>query len=137
MEVATRRCFIERSVQFEEDQLYDTHPSTQEGITISPPIFYEDDVLHVLDSDEEDHIKHDPVIETKSQEILDLDPVTIPNQKPKPKWAQNFLMQLEVVLELQKTKEELGPSIRMSMLHYLSQILSLYNGAAKFQVGAT
>ena len=41
-------------------------------------------------------------------------------------------MQLEVVLEFQKTKEELGPSIRMSMLHYLSQ-----NSAAKFQVGAT
>ena len=46
MEVATKRCFIERSVKFKEDQLYDTPPSTtQEGITISPPIFDDDDLL--------------------------------------------------------------------------------------------
>ena len=45
MEVATKRCFIEISVQFEEDQLYDTPPTTHEGITISPPIFNDDDVL--------------------------------------------------------------------------------------------
>ena len=44
MEVATRRCFIERSVQFEEDRLHDNPPAAQEGITISPPIF-DDDVL--------------------------------------------------------------------------------------------
>ena len=34
-------------------------------------------------------------------------------------------VQLEVVLEIQKIEEELGPSIRMNMLHYLSQIQSL------------
>ena len=45
MEVDTRRCFIERSVQFEEDQLYDTPPVAQEGITISPPIFSDDEML--------------------------------------------------------------------------------------------
>ena len=39
MEVATRICFNERSVKFEEDQLHDTPPATQEGKTISPPIF--------------------------------------------------------------------------------------------------
>ena len=80
MEFATRICFIEISVQFEEDQLHDTPPVAQEGITISPPIFdNDDDVLQVLDEDEEYHIQHDPVIETKSQENLDLDPVPIPN----------------------------------------------------------
>ena len=48
MEVAMRRRFIERSVKFEEDQLHDTPPAAQEGITISPPIFYyDDDVLQV------------------------------------------------------------------------------------------
>ena len=87
MEVATKICFIERILQFEEDQLHDTPPKTQEGITISPPIFDDDDVLHVLDSDEEDHIQHDPIIETGSQQILDPDPVSIPNQKPNPRWA--------------------------------------------------
>ena len=91
MEVATRGFFIQRSVQFEEYQLYDTHPTTQEGITISPPIFDDDDVLQVSDSDEEDHIQHDPIIETESQEILDQDLVPIPNQKPKPRWAQKLL----------------------------------------------
>ena len=49
-----------------------------------------------------------------------------------PNGLKSFLMQLEVVMEIQKTKEEQGPSIRMSMLHYLSQIRSLQNGAAKF-----
>ena len=88
MEVATKRCFNERSVQFEENQLHDTPPIAQEGITISPPIFDDDDVLQVSDSDEEDHIQHDPVIETKSQEILYLYLVPIPNQKPKPIWSQ-------------------------------------------------
>ena len=53
MEVSTKICFIERSVQFEEDQLHDTPPTTKEGITISPPIFDDDDdVLQVLDSNE-------------------------------------------------------------------------------------
>ena len=91
MEVSTRRCFIETSVKFEEDQLHDTPPTTQEGIPNSPPIFEDDDVLQFSDSDEEDHIQHDPVIETKYQEILDPDPVPIPNQKPKPRWAQKLL----------------------------------------------
>ena len=47
-------------------------------------------MLQVSDSDEEDHIQHDHVIDTESQEILDLDP-PIPNQKPKPIWAQKLL----------------------------------------------
>ena len=92
MDVATRRCFTEQSVQFEEDQLYDTPPSgAQEGITISLPFFYNDDFLQVSDSDEEDQIQHDPVIETKSHEILDPDAVSITNQKPKSRWAQKLL----------------------------------------------
>ena len=56
MEVPTRRCFIERNVQFEEYQLHDTPPTAQEGIIIPPPIFDDEDVLQVSDSDEEDHI---------------------------------------------------------------------------------
>ena len=74
MEVATRICFIERSVQFKEDHLHDTPPVAHESITIYPPIFdNDDDVLQVSDSDEEDHIEHDPIIETRSQDILDPD----------------------------------------------------------------
>ena len=91
MEVETRICFIERSVKFEEDQLYDTPPIEQEGITISPPIFDDDDLLQVSYSYEEDHIQHDPIIDFESQEILDPDPVSIPNQKPKPRWARKLL----------------------------------------------
>ena len=92
MEVATRKCFIERSVQFEEDQLYDALPSTtQEGINTLPPIFYDDYLLHVLDSDEEDQDQHDPVIEVEPHEILDPNLAPIPNQRPKPRWAQNLI----------------------------------------------
>ena len=96
MEVATRRCFIERTIQFEEDQLHDTPVAAHEGITISPPIFDDDDdVLQVSDLDEEYHIQHDPVIETESQEILYSNPVPIPNQNPKPKWDQMLLDAVE------------------------------------------
>ena len=87
MEVATIRCFIERSVQFEEVQLHNASLVAQEGITISPPIFDDDDMLQVSDLDEEDHIQHDHVIEIESQDILYLDPVPIPNQKPKTRWT--------------------------------------------------
>ena len=79
MKVATRRWFIERSVQFEEEQLHDTPPEAHEGINISPPIFYDDDVLQVSYSYEEDHIHDVPVIETQYLEILDPDPIPIPN----------------------------------------------------------
>ena len=48
-------------------------------------------MLQVSDSDEEDHIHHDPVIDTESQEILDPNLVPIPNQKPKPRWAQKLI----------------------------------------------
>ena len=72
--------------------MYDTPPSsTQEGITISPPIFDDDDFLQVSDSDEEVQIQHDHVIETRSHEILDPDPVFTPNQNPNPRWDQNLL----------------------------------------------
>ena len=91
MEVATRRCFIERSVQLEEDQLHDTPLVAHEGITISPPIFDDDDVVQVTDSVEEDHIQHNPFIETESQYILDPYPVPIPNHNPKPRWDQKLL----------------------------------------------
>ena len=69
--------------------MHDTPPVAQEGITISPPIFDNDDVLQVSDTDEEDHIQHDPIIETESQEILDLVPFA--NKNPQPIWAQNLL----------------------------------------------
>ena len=72
--------------------MHDTSLVAQEGITISPPIFDDDDdVLQVSNSYEEDHIQDDPVIETKSQEILDPDLVPIPNQNPKPRWDQKLL----------------------------------------------
>ena len=48
-------------------------------------------MLQVSDSYAEDHIHHDHVIETESQESLDPDPIPIPNQKPKPRWDQKLL----------------------------------------------
>ena len=55
MEVATRKCFIDQSVQFEEDQLCDPPPSeAQEVITTLPLPFDDDDLLHVSDLDEEE-----------------------------------------------------------------------------------
>ena len=48
-------------------------------------------MLHVSYLDEEDQIQHDPIIETESHEILDPDPISIPAQNPKPRWAQNVI----------------------------------------------
>ena len=92
MEVATRKCFIERNVQFEEDQLCDPSPSEAlEGITTLPLPFDDDDLLHVSNSYEEDQDQHDLGIEAEPHEILDPDPTPIPNQRPKPRWAQNLI----------------------------------------------
>ena len=67
MEAATRKCFIERSVQFEEDHLCDpTTSKAQEGITTLPLPFDDDDLLHVSYTDEEDQYQHDLGIEAKS-----------------------------------------------------------------------
>ena len=49
-------------------------------------------MLHVSDTDEEDQDQHDLGIETASHEILDIDPTTIPNQRPKPRWAQKLIV---------------------------------------------
>ena len=66
MEVATRKCFIERSVQFEEDHLCDAPPSeAQEGINTLPLPFGDDYLLHVSDSNAEDQDQHDPTIHVK------------------------------------------------------------------------
>ena len=92
MEVATRKCFIEMSVQFEEDQLCDAPPSeAQEGITTLPLPFDDDILSHVLDSDEEEQDQHDLDIEVIPHENLDPYPAPIPNQWPKPKWAQKVI----------------------------------------------
>ena len=49
-------------------------------------------MLHVLDTDEEDQNQHDLSIEDKSHEILDPNQTTIPNQRPKPRWAQTLIV---------------------------------------------
>ena len=52
-------------------------------------------MLHVSDLDEEDQVQHDLVIEAKRHDILDPDPAPIPNQRPKPIWAQNIIVVVE------------------------------------------
>ena len=92
MEVATRKCFIERSVQFEEDQLCDALPSkAQEGINTLPFPFDDDVLSHFSNLDEEEQDQHDLCIEVVPHENLDPDLSPIPNQWPKPKWAQKFI----------------------------------------------
>ena len=75
---------------------------------------------HVLDSDEEEEDQHDLAIEVEPHEILDPNPISIPNKRPNPRWPKNLI------------EGELGPSIRMSMWLFPSQISSLHSGAIKF-----
>ena len=89
MEHATRKFFIEHSVQFEEDQLFDPLQSKTKGGINTLPFPFDDDIFsYVLDSDEEEQYQHDPDIEVVSHENLVPDPTPIPNQWPKPKWAK-------------------------------------------------
>ena len=72
--------------------MYDAPPSqAQEGINTLPHFFDDGDLLHVSDSDEEDQYQRDPIIETESHEILEPNPISIPAQNPKPRWAQNLI----------------------------------------------
>ena len=94
MEIETRKCFIECSVQFEEDRLFDLPPSeAQESITTLPKPFDDDILSHVSESnlDEEEQDQHDLDIEVVPHENLDRDAAPIPNQWPKPKWAQKLI----------------------------------------------
>ena len=93
MEVATSKCFIERSVQFEEDHLCDPPTSeAQEGITTLPLPFDDDYLSHVLDSDEEEPKQHDLGIEAEPHDIIDPDLAFIPlNQRTNPRLSQNLI----------------------------------------------
>ena len=92
MQVETRKCFIECSVQFEEDQLFDLPPSkAQEGITTLPLPFDDAILSHVSYLDKEEQDQHDLDIDVVPHQDLDLDPSSIPNQRTKPKWAQNLI----------------------------------------------
>ena len=82
----------EHNVQFEDDHLFYLPPSkAQEGITTLPLPFYDDDLSHVSDSYEENQDQHDLGIEVEPHEILDPDPTTIPNQRPKSRWDKNII----------------------------------------------
>ena len=65
----------------------------QEGISTLPLPFYDNDLSHVSYSDEEEKYHRDLDIEVVPHENFDLDPdpSPIPNQCPKPKWAQNLI----------------------------------------------
>ena len=50
---------------------------------------------HVLDSYEEEQDQHDIDIEVVPDGNLDPDLAAIPNQRPKPKWAENLIEVVE------------------------------------------
>ena len=88
MEIATKKCFIERRVQFEEYQVHDPQPTEEEEGIISHPFpFVDDDVLtNVSDLKYLDQDDHEPDIEIEPHRDLDPDPTPAPNHRPK--WAQ-------------------------------------------------
>ena len=63
----------------------------QEGTTTLPLPFDDDDLLPVSYSNEEDQDQHDLGILAGPHEILDPNPTSIPNQRPKPRWAQKLI----------------------------------------------
>ena len=72
--------------------MLDLPPSeAQEGVTTLPLPFDDDILSHVSDSDEAKQDQHDIDIEVVPHGNLDPDLAPIPNKRPKPKWAQNFI----------------------------------------------
>ena len=65
MESANQKCFIERSVQFEEDQVHDPHPTKEEeGMITQPfPFVYDDVLTNISNSEDEVQDDHDLDIE--------------------------------------------------------------------------
>ena len=63
----------------------------QGGINTLPFPFDDDILSHVSDSDDEGQDQHDLDIEIVPHENLDPNPTPIPNQWPKPKWAQKSI----------------------------------------------
>ena len=87
MDNATRICFIERRVQFNEDPLHDIQLAEEEGInTQSIPFSYDDVSTNVSDSEskDEEQEEQDLDIENEDQAHLDPDPAPAPN--PRTKW---------------------------------------------------
>ena len=81
MELATRKCFIELSVQLEEDQLLDPPQSEAQGGINTLPFPFDDDILsHVSYSDDEEQDQDDLDIHVVSHENLHPNPAPIPNQ---------------------------------------------------------
>ena len=67
MEIATRICFIEQSVQFNEDTLHYIQPTKEEGINAqSIPFAYDDVSIDVFDSESEDEDPKEPDIDIEN-----------------------------------------------------------------------
>ena len=72
--------------------MFDLPPSkAQEGITTLPLPFVDDILSHVSYSDEEEQYQHDLDIDVVPHEYLDPYLAYIPNQMPKPRWAQKLI----------------------------------------------
>ena len=59
MEIATKKCFIEHSVQFEEYQVHDPQPAEEGLITPSNPFADNDSFTNISDSKYEEEDRDD------------------------------------------------------------------------------
>ena len=69
MEIATKRCFIERSAQFNEDPLHDLQPAEEEGIDAQPtPFAYDDVSSNDSNLEPEDEDQEEPDIDCENED---------------------------------------------------------------------
>ena len=68
METGTRRCFIEQSVQFNENPLHDIQQTKEESInTQSIPFAYDDVSTNVSDSKYEDEDQEEQYLDIENE----------------------------------------------------------------------
>ena len=91
MEIATKRSFIERIIQFNQDLLHDRHLAEEEGIiNQSIPFPYADVSTNNSYSKSKDEDQYQDIdIENEGQANPYLNPTPAPN--PRPKWAQKII----------------------------------------------
>ena len=96
MEIATMRCFIEISVQFNEDIVQDMQPVEEEGRSDLPtPSAHDGDQSDIYSDDPDSKFKYEdqvePYLDVEYEDQADPDPYLSLAPNPRPKWAQKLI----------------------------------------------
>ena len=91
MDIATKKCFIERNIQFEEYRVHDPKLVEEGIITQSNPFVDNDFYTNILDLESEEEGQYDQDLDVENEPQVDPDPYPTHAPTQRPKWAQNII----------------------------------------------